>query len=284
MTADITLTLAKEELLPSTKLHFAKYSSAGNDFILIDARDRKDHNWSNLSQKLCERKRSVGADGLILLELSHFATFRLRFFNCDGSEAEMCGNGARAAVHFATSVGIFTKQYTIETKERILHATIKKEGVEISLGDVQDIRWLEEIELNGLPWRFASLNTGVPHVVHFTSDIESFPLIEIGRQIRYHPAFAPAGTNFNVVKLHHDHIEVRTYERGVEDETLACGTGIAASALAASVLHGLKAPIHVIAKSKDSLIVDFTLHQKRPQNLTLFGPLHRVFEGSLLLT
>ncbi|CDR33499.1 diaminopimelate epimerase [Criblamydia sequanensis] len=277
---------ANEKVMKSEKeLSFAKYSGAGNDFILIDNRSPHELNWPLIAKQLCHRKEGIGADGLILLELSDRASFRLRFFNSDGSEAEMCGNGARTAVHFAASLGIQTKNfYTLQTKERILEARLKDQGIEISLGEVLDIQWHEEIELNGQPWRFAYLNTGVPHVVHFASDIESFPLLAIGSMIRHHEAFKPNGTNFNVVKLHHTHIEVRTFERGVEDETLACGTGVAASALAASVLHGLKSPIQVHVKSGDILEVNFTLHHKKPQKLTLLGPVKRLFDGVFTLS
>jgi diaminopimelate epimerase len=256
---------------PSPKLQFYKYSGAGNDFILLDNRGETLPLSSQLIESLCHRKMGIGADGVILLENSDVASIKMRIFNADGSEAEMCGNGVRCLIRFAQELGI-EGDLTVQTVERVLATQSHTDTVTVEMGQPTDIQC--NLTVDGL--RCHHLNTGVPHLVLFDDvDIEV-----VGPLLRYHPTFDPQGVNVNVARIVGDTVHVRTYERGVEAETLACGTGATASALAACEIKGLKSPVQVIVASGDTLTVQVSADLSNP---TLRGPVIKTFEGRICL-
>lgn len=214
-------------------LHFYKMSASGNDFILIDDRNAlvepQFRDLPYFVERVCRRRHSVGADGLILIRRSDRCDFSWRFFNADGSEAEMCGNGGRCAARFAFLNRIAGETMAFETLAGIMKATVKGNRVKLQLSSPQDLNLDYPIQLENRELFVCSVNTGVPHVILLTDDIEHTPVEELGRTVRYHAAFAPKGTNVDFVKvIDRKNLQVRTYERGVEGETYACGTGAVA--------------------------------------------------------
>ncbi|NPB05753.1 MAG: diaminopimelate epimerase [Aquificae bacterium] len=274
-------------------MEFTKCQGAGNDFILIDNRDGKvDRKVEELGidlptfvRKLCAFHTGVGADGLILIEEpeSPENDFKWRFFNADGSVAEMCGNGSRCAVRFAYEKGIVKKEHVrFETLAGVIEAWIKEGGrvVKVQLTKPFGLKTDFEIPLADAKLTGHFLNTGVPHVVVYREDLETFDVKKFGSQIRYHEMFAPSGTNVNFIKtLGGDRIAIRTYERGVEDETLACGTGSTAAAIIA-YLKGLvkEKPVKVHTKGGEVLVVDF---DENLEKVYLEGKVYKVFDGTL---
>ena len=249
---------------------FAKYHGAGNDFILID--DRKEAfpvDASAFIAKLCEHRLGVGADGLILLQPSERADFRMRIFNCDGKEAEMCGNGLRCLAHFIRKLGDKRPIFRIETRGQITTCSFEGENVSVDMGSY---RWIESgIRIGS--YTVYAVHTGVPHAVVFGDAGEDF--VSIARAIRSHSRFQPEGVNVNFATIENGKIRTRTYERGIEDETLACGTGAAAVAVVASKLHALH-EITILPASEEELYI------KLDQNkVTVTGPAVFVFEGKL---
>lgn len=277
-------------------IHFSKMSGTGNDFIIIDHRQpiitAKER--STFARAVCRRSFSVGADGLILIENSDNADFKWDFYNADGSAAEMCGNGARCAARFAFERGIAPDSMTFETVAGIIEAQIVGSNVKIRLTAPADIALGQRVEIDGFEKEIHSLNTGVPHVVHFVDESLSTPVLEWGRFIRHHELFQPAGTNANFVTLHEHEIHVRTYERGVENETLACGTGAVAAAIVAA-LHGhVSPPVNVRTSGGERLVIHFRLEDASPvlesstaaldqriSDVYLEGPAHFIYEGEL---
>ena len=239
---------------------FTKMSGSGNDFIIIDNRTRvvADNGLAEFIRKVCRRKMSVGADGLILIESSDKADFRWRFFNSDGSLAEMCGNGARCAARFAYLNKIAGENLSFETEAGIINGQVIGDGAKVKIPDPADLRLDYSIDLKSGPLTVSSVNTGVPHVVVMADSVEEVDVFGLGREIRYHEAFAPAGTNVNFICPQNPGLlAIRTYERGVEDETLACGTGSIASALVASRKTNWPSPISLKTRSKESLTIHF---------------------------
>ena len=214
------------------KYNFTKMVASGNDFIILNYGLRiTDYGLRNLSVQLCDRKYGIGADGVLVLGKSRAADIRMRIFNADGSEAEMCGNGARCAALYARS-RIRKEKLSIETKAGIIQACVKADRVKIRLTDPKGIKLNIPLKINGRALKVNFVDTGVPHAVIFVNGIDGIDVLALGRRIRHHQAFAPRGANVNFVEIAKDNfIRVRTYERGVEDETLACGTGSVASAL-----------------------------------------------------
>lgn len=265
-------------------LPFSKYSGSGNDFILIDNRKgifpvhAKD-----LISHLCRRYGGIGADGVILLENSSSAHFRMRIFNADGTEAEMCGNGIRCLFRFICSLGYSELSYRIETMERCLNVCRCGDLISVAMGDPVDIRWNLSISNFNNLGPFHYLNTGVPHVVYFVDDVEKADMVLLGRELRYHEVFAPQGANINVVSVDdRGELWIRTYERGVEGETLACGTGATAAALAAAKIKGLRSPIKVNPRSRQVLEVSFLLEKDNFSQIMQTGPVSLVFTGNVL--
>lgn len=260
-------------------IELTKMNGSGNDFILIDNRSHflRSVSLPDLARTLCRRRESVGADGLILVEESNLADFKWRFFNADGSEAEMCGNGGRCVARYAYENSIAGPTLTFETLAGIIRAEIKGRRVKIELPEVTNPQTEMIISVDGKEYTVSFINTGVPHTVLMVDDLPPVPVAELGRKIRFHPAFQPAGTNVNFVWVRDSsHIHIRTYERGVEAETLACGTGSVASALVAAILRGVASPVDVMTQGGEVLTISFT---KTPK-----GSFPRVFlEGDTCL-
>ncbi|CRX38576.1 diaminopimelate epimerase [Estrella lausannensis] len=268
--------------LESAKIAFVKYSGCGNDFIIVESPPCS-MNIGQFAAALCSRKQGIGADGLIVLSPAVQGDFKIAFFNADGSEAEMCGNGARAAVHYFHAKNPIKYSYTFETKERLLQAEIHENAVAISMGDVLAIELKKELMIDKAKLPLVSMNTGVPHALLFTNDLETIDIEAIGKKVRHHPRFAPAGTNFSAVKMTEEEVLIRTYERGVEAETLACGTGATAAAIAAALLFSAAPPVKVKVRSGDTLTIDFSLEAGKPSGVKLSGPCHEVFRGEIAL-
>ena len=259
-------------------------NGTGNDFVIIDNRldVLKNISLPDFARTIC-RRDLVGADGLILIENSQVADFKWRFFNSDGSEAEMCGNGGRCVARFALLKGIANTILKFETKAGIIQAEVKNSRVKLQLPQPTNIKLNQEIFLDNKPYSMHYINTGVPHVGTFTEDLDRVPVKELGKKIRFHPVFQPAGTNVNFIqRIDSFHLNVRTYERGVEDETFACGTGSVASALIAAALKLVQPPVEVKTRGGEILTIYF---QKAIDNsfshIFLEGNTCLVFEATL---
>ncbi len=261
------------------KIKFTKMVASGNDFAVIQKNRLSTIHYplSTIAQKICDRKNGTGADGLLVLEKSKKADIRMRIFNADGSEAEMCGNGARCIVKY-----IGQRNIQIETKAGIIQGQAKGDNIKIKLTDPKNLKLNIPIQINNRTLRINFINTGVPHAVIFVAGLEKMDVFNLGRQIRYHKEFAPAGTNVDFVEvLNNNSISVRTYERGVEDETLACGTGAVASAIIthcrlAIADHG---SINVHTKSGEVLKVYFKKEKNKFKDLWLEGRVRVVYKG-----
>jgi diaminopimelate epimerase len=259
-------------------------NGAGNDFVLIDDRAQTLKLSRDQIVKICDRHRGVGADGLIRFVpcASGKADWAWAFFNSDGSAGEMCGNGARC---FARFVGRKTGQprdFTFETEAGIITARFAGELVTINLTAPTDLRLSEKVALRDGPLLIHSINTGVPHAVLFVPDADKAMVLQLGPEIRRHSHYAPKGTNVNFVQvLGPGHIRVRTFERGVEGETLACGTGVTASALISAKVHQFRSPVRVQVQGGDQLEVNFRETGGAFSDVQLTGPADFVFEGSI---
>jgi diaminopimelate epimerase len=248
---------------------FHKYHGAGNDFIMIDNREQLFPISHIFIEHLCDRHFGIGADGLILLENDPEVDFSMRYFNSDGAEASMCGNGGRCITAFAIELGII-KQQAIFTAIDGLHTCSFKDGqYSLLMKDVQSIQPKKEGYF---------LHTGSPHHVCFMSDINTVDVAAEGKAVRYSSEYAPEGCNVNFVQMCPGYLKVRTYERGVENETLACGTGVTASALVAHIYHGYDSPVKIEAMG-GTLYVSFTHGNKGFSNIVLTGPAEKVFDG-----
>jgi diaminopimelate epimerase len=266
-------------------INFSKLTAAGNDFVLIDNRESiiAKEDCQHIAKKLCDRKYSIGADGLILLEKSDSKDFKMKYFNSDGSYASMCGNGGRSIAKFAYDLGVANLKMVFETDAGVITAEILLEDrVKLDLYDPRDLKKNIKVEANGKEFDVDFINTGVPHAVIFVDDIEKIDVFGYGRAVSRHKAFVPAGANVNFVKVIKDStLLVRTYERGVEDETLACGTGITASGII-SVLKGFaESPVNVIARGGDKLSVSLKNSNDKISNVALEGPAIITFKGTV---
>lgn len=263
---------------------FHKYSACGNDFIVIDDRSVSfPVERSHLISQLCQRRTGVGADGLILLAASARADYQMRIFNADGSEAEMCGNGIRCLLPFLQSLGAPADTLLIETMQRILRITKRDNEVAVEMGPTSGIRWDVSIPCRDQVKIGHYLNTGVPHLVLFVDALDDIEVDREGRELRHHGLFAPHGVNVNFVECIAGKFAVRTYERGVEAETLACGTGATATALAIAKTTGAEGPIPVLTRSGQQLKVSFQRQGDCFHNIELCGPAHCVYRGEVFL-
>lgn len=263
---------------------FFKMSGSGNDFIIIDNRESivAVDDLAQFTAKVCRRRMSVGADGLILVERSEDVDFKWRFFNSDGSMPEMCGNGARCAARFAFLTGIAGKRVAFETLAGVITAEISGDQVRIKMSDPHDMVLADEVRVADYPLPISRVNTGVPHVVMEVKDLARANVASVGREIRFHQQFAPDGTNVNFIAPLNDTIwGIRTYERGVEDETLACGTGNVAAALVLSLRHGLASPITFKTLSGSCLTVHFSKENDQFHDVFLEGDARVIFRGTL---
>lgn len=268
------------------RLPFWKMQGSGNDFILIDHRNPwvPEAERAPLARRLCQPKFGVGADGVIFIETSAQAAFRWRFFNADGSEAEMCGNGGRCAARFAYLNHLAPASLSFETLAGIIQAEVNGRRVKLGLSEPRELRLHLTIPLPQQDWEGHFINTGVPHVVLIVEDLETAPVAEVGRAIRYHELFQPAGTNVNFIRLSGpQELQIRTYERGVEAETLACGTGSVAAALIAARLQGLASPVTVRPRSGEILTVYFNAAAPNMAPVFLEGEAVVVFQGEIWL-
>ncbi len=263
---------------------FYKMHGGGTDFVLIDHRGRfiPEDEQPQFARRVCHRQVGIGADGLILLEGSDKADFRWRFYNADGSEPEMCGNGGRCAARFAVMRGIAPETLTFETLAGLIHASVAGRRVKISLAGVGDFNLNRIIPLDEINVTGHFVRVGVPHVVVPVDKVDEALVTEWGRLIRFHPMFQPAGTNVNFVSFTGPRsLSIRTYERGVEDETLACGTGSVAAALVGACLGKLDSPVAVQTRGGEILNVYFKPQAGACSDVYLEGDALVVYQGEL---
>ena len=259
-------------------------NGAGNDFVLLDNRSQGLRLTPEHVVRLCDRHRGVGADGLIILENSRTgkADWAWKFYNNDGSVGEMCGNGARCFGRFVQKKTGSNKDFSFETEAGVITARFKGELVTVNLTSPTDLHLNETLPLSAGSQTVHSLNTGVPHAVLFVPDADKAMVLQLGPEVRRHPRFAPKGTNVNFVQvIGRNRIRVRTFERGVEGETLACGTGVTASALISSRVHNFSSPVTVQVQGGDLLEVSFTSIKEDFSEVRLTGPAEFVFEGKI---
>jgi diaminopimelate epimerase len=265
------------------KMNFWKMHGAQNDFVLFDNRkgDFPAEDGEFIRQ-LADRRTGIGADGVILIEPSASADFRMRFFNSDGGEAEMCGNGARCAVGLACGLGAADKKMTLETGAGILRAQVMRNGVRLWMTPPTGWDLDGMLEIDGRHLIYGAVNTGVPHVVLRTGELRDVDVCAVGSAIRRHRRFAPAGTNVNFMQVQPGGtLSIRTYERGVEDETGACGTGATACGLVAAKNRWAQLPVRVQVAGGDVLVVNARLTDSGARDVTLTGPAEHVFEGTV---
>ncbi len=264
---------------------FWKMNGAGNDFVVLDNRSNSLSLSREQIARLCQRQRGIGADGLLAVEPArNGADYRMRYYNADGGEAEMCGNGARCFARFVNLLeGGRLASTSFETIAGVINGVFVGDEVRIQLSEPFNLQLNQSLDLDGEPHIVHSINTGVPHAVVFVEDLSSVDIRRFGAATRYHPHFAPAGTNANFVQvIGKGSIAIRTYERGVEDETLACGTGMVACAIIHHELTGEAAPIRVQVAGGDTLEIAFEKSSGgNYENVTLLGPAEFTFEGTL---
>lgn len=262
-------------------IKFWKMHGAGNDFVLVDNRQKTfPGSDSEKIAAIAERRTGIGCEGIILIEDSGQADFKMRFFNPDGHEVEMCGNGARCAARLAFDLGIAGNEMTIETGAGVLSALVNTSGVTIGMSDPDGWRMDLTLEAGGFSLKCDQVNTGVPHVVAIVEEPCKLDLHVTGRAIRNHSLFMPAGTNVNFMNITDTHnISIRTYERGVEAETSACGTGATACAVIAAKRGLVFSPVNVHCAGGEILVIGFSSTHGDIADVTLTGPAVHVFKG-----
>jgi diaminopimelate epimerase len=266
--------------------HFWKMHGAGNDFVLIDDREQafpdQDH---GLIRRLAQPKYGIGSEGVILIQPSETSDFRMRFYNPDGGEVEMCGNGARCVARLAHEIGAAPRSMSFDTMAGLIQAEVlKDQRVKLTMTEPKDWILNGELDLDGQNLPFHFVNSGVPHVVLVVENLAQADVASIGAALRYHSRFQPAGTNVNLIEITGpDSLSVRTYERGVEAETLACGTGMVASGLVAGALGLVSIPVRITCAAGDVLEVNYQATPHGAEGVTLTGPAVHVFEGDITL-
>ena len=265
------------------KIKFTKMVASGNDFVVLELKT-SDLSLSSLARDICERKFGVGADGLLVLGKSKVANVKMRIFNADGSEAEMCGNGARCVAYWLNAKSkTHGVRRDIETKAGIIKSITKDDFIKINLTDPKGLKLDIPVEVGQRTLKVNFIDTGVPHVVIFVEGLDKIDVENLGRFIRYHKIFAPRGTNVNFIEVLNDNsIKIRTYERGVEGETLACGTGSTASALIFALKSKAGNKIRVYTKGKEILSVYFKRNKNTFVDVWLQGKARIVFKGKYL--
>ncbi len=266
------------------RIPFYKMHGGGNDFVLLDHRDRfiPEAEQPEFARRVCHRQMGAGADGLILIEASPTADFRWRFYNADGSEPEMCGNGGRCAARFAVLTGIAPPDLSFETLAGVIKAEVRDRRVKLLMAGVGDMNLNQTIPLDEANVHAHFVRVGVPHLVVPVDDLEAAPVTEWGRLLRFHQMFQPAGTNVNFIRVEGPQtLRIRTYERGVEDETLACGTGAVASALIAARLGQVVSPVTVHTRGGEALTIYFTPHGETFSEVYLEGDALVSYQGEL---
>jgi diaminopimelate epimerase len=263
---------------------FSKMNGAGNDFVLMDNRQGNIRLTPQKVARICHRQRGVGADGILLLVPcpGGKADWSWQFYNSDGSTAEMCGNGARCFARYIQKLTGTKNRVSFETVAGVITAHFAGELVTVNLTQPKDLRLNESVPISTGAMTVHSLNTGVPHAVIFVANADQAMVKQYGPEIRFHKHFAPKGTNVNFVQVTGPNaIRVRTYERGVEGETLACGTGVTASALIASSVHKFTSPVKVQVQGGDTLEVGFKELDGQFTDVQLTGPADFAFEGRI---
>jgi diaminopimelate epimerase len=262
-------------------MKFHKMSGTGNDFVLLDNRDGSlGANLAVLTPQLCHRRNGVGADGVLLLERSGAADFKMRYLNADGGEAAFCGNGGRCIAWFARAIGAAGERMTFEAGDGRHEAEVAGRRVKLSMRDPQDVRlnFLLDLENKGFAASFA--DTGVPHVVVPVVDLADVDVAVVGKKIRDHRMFEPAGANANFIGIDGRHrLRIRTYERGVEDETLACGTGATAAAVVSALRGLMDSPVECLTRGGETLTVHFDRGDDVITNVFLEGDVRLLFTG-----
>jgi diaminopimelate epimerase len=258
------------------QLKFYKYQGTGNDFVIVD-NFQGNVNLSNRQiAHICDRKFGIGADGLMLLEKSNKYDFEMKYYNADGNLGSMCGNGGRCIVKFAYDINLIDEHAMFLAVDGVHEARIDKEGI-VSL-EMNDVDALIKIDNST-----CELNTGSPHYVSFVNDVSALDVFKSGREIRYNDAYSKDGINVNFVAIDGEHLKIRTYERGVENETLSCGTGVTAAAIAAFNLGLIKSKLVTVKAMGGNLTVAFESNENKFTNVVLSGPANKAFEGTIEL-
>jgi len=268
-------------------------TGAGNDFVVVDNRSGAVADPSEFARKVCDRRFGIGADGILLLENADHADFTMKYFNADGSNAGMCGNGGRCLAKFAFDIGaVKSERFRFEAFGHIYEAQrLDADKYTLHMKDATSIRISESVSLvDGSVIVAHYINTGTDHGVVFMAEnsglgpIKSVDIVRIGREMRHHPVYQPLGANINFVEVLSDgEISIRTYERGVEDETLACGTGSVASGILSSIRYSVNSPVTVNVRSGLQLTVSFERTESGYRNIHLAGPAATVFHGEINL-
>lgn len=282
------------------RINFYKLTGAGNDFILFDKRENSGLEITpDFAARVCSRRFGVGSDGILVIEDSDKYDFNLFYYNADGSSGVLCGNGARCAIKYAKFSGRIKNSLAEFTLNNLFYSgtVLSDDIIKFNLNEPAGLK--REVNIYGagqlIPAAF--LDTGSPHIViniknvykdpndsnSFYSDIKEFPARELGKEIRYSDAFAPEGTNVNFISVDEDKVRIRTYERGVEDETLACGTGSAAAAVIAVMNYNVDRPVNLLTAGGEILTVDFSLDGNKIKDLSLTGPAKIVFKGEITI-
>lgn len=282
------------------QLFFTKLSGAGNDFILFDSTNNSELSLKpQIIRQICDRRFGIGADGLILFSEANDYAFDMKYYNADGTSGSLCANGARCALEYGFETGrVFDKKVNfVSNGTEYAGEILEKELVKFYLNPPKNFKYNFKIKAYAQLINASYVDTGSPQVVIKISDIlaepknpgsffrkiEDVPVYQIGREIRYSPDFAPEGTNVNFINVTEEHIQIRTYERGVENETLSCGTGSVGAALISFVNDNLKTPIKLRAKSGDILSVDFKVENQKVSGLSLTGPAKIIFKGEITI-
>lgn len=268
-------------------------SGAGNDFVVIDKRENNNLQISTeLVRNLCNRRNGIGADGLITIDDDKNSDFKMNYSNADGTTGSLCANGARCAILFASDAGILKDKSTrfISNNVEYKGEIISDSEVKFYLNPPKKIKYNFKVKAGGRLINAHYADTGSPHVVidineseGFLLSLENVPVEQLGREIRYLPEFAPGGTNVNFIDVKEKKIVIRTYERGVEAETLSCGTGSVAAAIIAYITHKINPPIEFLTKGNEKLFVNFEVENSRVKNLSLTGPAKIVFTGEMII-
>ena len=262
-------------------------SGAGNDFVVIDNRKGSIRNAPELAQKLCDRRWGIGADGLLLVETSENADYRMMYYNADGSYGGMCGNGGRCIALYTESTGIAKRTQSFEALGHIYNAKVEMGTVKLAMKDPTELKLNIVLPVNLKRIKVHFIDTGSPHVVipvqnisRTMKSVDNVDVESLGHAIRHHKKFQPDGTNVNFIERHDaNSIKMRTYERGVEGETLACGTGSVASAILAALLWKMNPPITVLTRSNQDLLINFSAINGTIRDVTLTGPATVTFDG-----
>jgi len=265
------------------EVSFVKLTGAGNDFVGVNNLDGVlgTTDQHTLARCLCDRHFGIGADGLLVLERSPIADFRMMYYNADGSYGGMCGNGGRCAALYARSLGLTQQPMRFEALDYVYEAEFLADGINVHMKDPADIRRNIPVQLPDGKRTVHAIDTGSPHVVLFVGDLPNTQVVDVGKQLREHPQFLPKGTNVNFVqRLGDNSIAMRTYERGVEAETLACGTGSIASAAISHLELGMNSPIRIRTWSRQWLTVRFKPSGTSITDVSLEGPAAILFSGT----